>query len=261
MASDAHRQILSTSYGPSISVGGSRLSRAEEIALNLLIKRAAGEESGMALYKLGWALEDNNSSWDATKREFVYDTLKKTPVCFHASQASYHLLSWQPPSEGLLAYQDQFVGEDMRNGTYNCIMHFVDPQTDEPFNPTGVLMERIIPMLKEMHEAAVAGRKGFEATQRALRTKKIERIQEREKKKARDYDAFATSLLENESPAFEGNPTSFPGAKHRHFSDRSHETEVPRVVITDGEESIAPAEEVEVPTEFALSVKTRKQKE
>lgn len=255
MASD--HQVLSASYGAPVVAGGSRLSPAEELALNILIKRAAGEESGMALYKLGWALEDNNSTWDSEKHQFIYDPAKKTPVCFHASQASYHLLSWQPPNDGLLSYESQFVGEDLSRGTYNCILHFVDPQTDEPFNPTAVLMERIIPMLKEMHESAVAGRKGFLATQQALRKKRIERIQDAEKKKVKAYDSYAENLLEDRSAAFEGNPTSFPGDKRRQFSDRRPD-ESRRVVLTDGESGGSQSAEVEVPTDFALSVKSRK---
>lgn len=204
--------------------GGVRLSHAEETALNLLLKREGGEEDGMPLYKISWALEDNHAQWDESSRIYKFDPLM-LPICFHENQASYHLLAWEPPSEGLFEVERRMKREgalrpvgDSSKGQYNCLFHFLDSQ-GRPMNPTSRMIEIILPVMRQVNEIAFAARKGFQATLKQKRQEKIDRLKAREAKSQKDYEEYATDLLESQSPAFEGNPTSFPGAKAQSFSD------------------------------------------
>lgn len=241
--------ILSPSGGKLVVEGAARLSRAEEQAINLLLRRAGGEEDGMQLYKLGWALEDNYCHFNPSTNEYVYDFENRTPICFHPQQASYHLLVWEPPSaqhETLVA-SGELKGDDARKGSYNCVNHFIDPKTEEPLSPQEVrvqLIEITIPTMKQMTELAQAARKGFLATQYRLRKERIARIQADETKKQQQYNSYAETLLEDSAPAFEGNPTSFP-TKGKSFSD-----------LMPGERAEKQSQ-VEQPTEFAVSVRSR----
>lgn len=240
--------LSSASSGALVTPGGRRLPREKEIALNLLLKRAAGEEDGMQLYRLGWAMEDNCTDPDpANPNRVRFNFDRRTPVCFHHAQASYHLLAWAPPTSAPESHL--LKGEDVRKGEYNCIFHFIDPKTDEPFDPTASLIENIIPMLKEFNEIAVATRRGFGAEMDRLRRAKVNRWQDEEKKKEADYNKFADDLLADTAPAFEGQPTSFPGAKEKTFAD-----------LRPGERTLkesVPASEQ--PDSFAFSIRHRGQ--
>lgn len=254
----ASAKIETSAHGPLIVSGDARLlSRAEEDALNILLARAGGFEGDVQLYRLGWAMEDNHCTFNRDLGEYVYNPEKKTPICFHASQASYHLLSWEPPMPE--EYRGQFVGEDTSKGTYNCILHFVDPVTQQPIAPTASLCERIIPSILEMHQIAFAARKGFNATRDQLRQKRIDSVKEGEKKQQKSYEAYAEAVLEDSAPAFEGNPFSFPGEKGRSASERKHE---PRIMLTDGDAPASkPLEPVSQPSNFSFSSKSRVPKE
>jgi hypothetical protein len=159
------------------------LPQAEEAALNVLLHRAAGDAEGMPLYRISWAARDN---------------ARVVPICFHEVQGSYHLLSWEPPTTGLLGYERE-MKEDFSRGTYACILHFVDPQTKEPFNPTTTLMENIIPRLKEMRKLAEAGRRGYQATVERGRADKIAAERDRQKAEERRYDQKADEVLADAS--------------------------------------------------------------
>lgn len=228
-----------------ITPGGTRLPHAEETALNLLLRRAGGELDGMQFYKLGWALEDNLARWDNDKGQYVYDPEKLTPICFHTNQASYHLLAWEPPSMGLLAYESELKGTDVGKGQYNCLFHFIDPETELPMAPTIQLLEVIIPVMKQMNEIAFASYRGFEATRDTLRRQSIERKKAEQERKTKEYDDYADNLLESSAPAFEGNPFSAPGPKNKSFSD-----------LKPGERQTQP--DLPAPNEFAFSVRARK---
>ena len=253
--------VKSTSEGAAIVKGGARLSPAEEQALNLLLKKAGGEESGAPLYKISWAMEDNQATFDKETGGYKYDP-KKIPVCIEPQQASYHLLVWVPPTATDMMHEHQFMGEDLSNGTYNCIMHFIDPKTDEPFNPTGSLLERIIPIIRDMSEIATATRKGFTTERNMLRRKKIEAWKAKEKEAEKKYSAHAEAILESTAPAFEGNPTSFgSGPKGKSFSDLKpgERQQGPRIVLTDSDSHSIPQPSAApvVPTDFQFSFKSR----
>jgi hypothetical protein len=168
-----------------ILVGAAQLSQSEEAALNVLLHRSAGDAEGMPLYKISWAARDNAG--------------KAIPLCFHECQASYHLLSWEPPSAAFNAYATHFKGEDFSRGSYACLLHFVDPQTKNPFNPTNALMENIIPRLKAMRELAEAARHGYNATVEKLRREKIAKEKERQAREEKRWDAHADEVLKEAS--------------------------------------------------------------
>lgn len=244
-------KILSAASGATIVSGLERLSSDEEKALNLLLRRAGGEIDGVPFFKIGWAMEDNFSHWDSSKNSFVYEPEKKTPICFDPNQAAYHFLAWEPPSSQFeeLVASGELKGEKI-GGTYNCLFHFLDRNTQRPNKPTIQLIEVIIPVMKQFAEIAFASSKGFDATVQQIRTKKIQQLKDNEEKKSTDYEKFADSLLEDSKPAFEGNPTSFQGKKRRTFSDLMP-GERPRHRKTTGEPQ---------PKDFAFSVKSRKEK-
>jgi hypothetical protein len=211
------RKVESASAGAAIIGGGTRLSTAEELALNLLLKRAGGEENGAQLYKLGWAMEDNQTTFDREIGRYKFDP-KKIPICIEANQASYHLLSWAPPTQTDMELEHEFHGEDFSKGTYACIMHFLNPD-GSPINPTASMIERIIPVLTDFSEIAAATRKGFTSDVKRLRAQKIMANKQKEAEAAKRYEHEAEALLESDVPAFEGNPTSFPGSKKQSTSD------------------------------------------
>ena len=194
------------------------MSAEEEKALNILLLRAGGEEQGAQLYKLGWAAEDNAMVRDGRTGELKYDPEHKIPICLEANQMSYHLLSWAPPSQTDMELEHEFHGEDFSKGTYTCIMHFLS-QDGSPVKPTASIIERIIPVLKEFSEIATATRKGFTVERNQLRTKKIAEFKQREKEAAKKYENDAEAILGDGAPAFEGNPTSFPGPKGKSTAD------------------------------------------
>lgn len=234
-------QVKSVADGPMIVGAGVRLSLAEEQALNVMLRRAAPDIDGMPMYRLGWAMEDNFASPDASGGPYKFDLEKFTPICFEPNQGSYHFLVFEPPS----AASAQLKGVDPKRGTYNCLFHFIDPQTQQPFNPTVQMLEIIIPTIKQLNEIAMASYKGFQATLTALRQRTIDRLKAQEEKKQKDYEAYADSVLEDKAPAFEGNPFSAPGPQGQKFSD-----------LKPGEREVA--EPAPLPSDFAFSVRSRK---
>ena len=237
-------KIQSSSQGASIINGGTRLPPAEERALNILLRHAGGEEQGAQLYKLGWAMEDNQTTFDPSTGLYKYDS-KKIPLCIEANQASYHLLSWAPPTMTDLMLEHEFEGEDFSKGAYTCIMHFLQPD-GTPLNPTAALIERIIPVLKDMHEIATATRKGFNAERDGLRAKRIARFKQEEANAAKAYESTAEAILGESAAAFEGNPTSFQGKKGKTFAD-----------LKPGERPVVESSE-EQPIDFAFSARGNK---
>ena len=244
--------ILSSTHGATIVSGGLRLSHEEELALNVMLHRHLGDTDGMPNYKIGWAIEDNHSTWDATTGSYKYDPDVRTPICFHENQASYHLLAWEPPTSSPAL--GQIKGEDTSKGTYNCVFHFVDKQTGDPYSPSEIkvqLLEIVIPTMKEINQLALASRKGYEATAARLRRATIDRIKTEEKRQEQEYAEYATNLLENEAPAFEGNPfAAGSGKRGRNFAD---------LKLGESLKNPNPQSEPTVqPSDFAFSVKSRK---
>lgn len=211
-------------------LGGERLSREKEVALNELLKRHAGDVDGIPFYKISWAADDNRSlarnhqvycpktnpfDWDCGCPLAEPD---KLPLCFSEHQQSYHLLSWEPPNMGMMMLESQ-TKEDYSRGTYSCILHFVDQATGKPFDPTGVIVEKMIPVLSELRVSDQAARKGLDAVVNRERQKRIDAAHERQQRKDKEYDNFATALLDDAAPALEGQPFVGHGKKQRQSSD------------------------------------------
>jgi hypothetical protein len=206
--------------------GGLRLSQAEEIALNLLIREQGGEHEGMPLFKLEWAADSNMG--------------RKVPICFHPLQFSYHILVWEPPSPMLTSFARE-LGEDTSKGTYSCVTHFVDDK-DQPFPPTKFVMEHILPILKRAQETAKAALMGEKAIVERNRRERKTRLLAEEKAKERAYDSYAESLLNDSKPAFDGNPMS----TSKHSSG---------IVLTDLERSKPNAD---VPEKFDFTIRPKR---
>lgn len=211
--------VKSISQGSIIVPGGSRLSREEEAALNVLLRRAAGEEQGMPLYRLSWAIEDNAATFDSLTDTYKFDP-NRIPLCIEPNQASYHLLAWSPPTATDMMHEHEFLGEDLSRGLYTCILHFLDPQTGNPFNPTASILEHIIPVLSEFNQIARATWHGMVAERNKLRTQKINAWKEQEKLAEKRYEKYAEALLEDSKPAFEGNPFVGAQSRGRDFANR-----------------------------------------
>lgn len=243
-----NHKVLSSSHGPAIVQGLTRLPLSEERALNIMLQRHGGEVDGVPFYKLGWALEDNHSSWNANVGHYVYDMEKKTPICFHENQASYHLLAFEPPSAQFqsMVHAGELKGEDARKGTWNCLFHFQDQETGQPTKPTIQLIEVILPVIRQLNEIALAGYRGFDATVQQLRSARIEKLKGIEKKKEADYENYADNLLAEQAPAFEGRPTSFSGTKHKTSAE-----------LMPGERGLDKRDVADQPVEFAFSTKSR----
>lgn len=213
-----------------ILAGGSRLPAAQELALNELLKRYAGEVSGQALYKISWAAADNEglarrhlphcSKTDAFDWQCGCPPREpwKLPLCFHKNQCSYHLLSWAPPSPALERWENE-TGEDYSRGHYDCVLHFLDGETRQPVSPTSYIIEKMIPILRMAKEAQVAAMTGYRAVVERERAKRIERVKGEQKRKEREFEDFADAAIRDGGPAFSGAPHTGYGPKFRHGSD------------------------------------------
>lgn len=200
------------------------------MALNELLRRAAGEVHGMPLYKISWAADDNHglarkhqpgcpklNPFDWTCQCPLADR-NLLPLCFHENQESYHLLTWVPPNAALTAIESQ-AHADYAKGCYECVMHFIDPETQKPFNPTVTVVELMVPLLQEAKECAVAAMLGVDAVFQRERQKRLDQEEERLKRSAQAYDRFAEGLLKETLPAFGGESHTGYGPKFRQASE------------------------------------------
>lgn len=221
-----------------IIIGGSRLSRAEELAVNELLRRTAGDCEGMPIYKVSWAADDNHG----LSRKHLPTCPKtnpmdwacgcpmaepwKLPTCFFDNQMSYHLLSWEPPSPALDQSESQtrlegFMGEDYSKGTYACVMHFINSQTQEPItNVLAVVIEKIIPALRTSAEFIQLAQHGANAVLQAKRAQRSRDIKaDLEKKQQKERERSLEVLTEVLHRPFGGEPFSAPGTKGRQTSE------------------------------------------
>ena len=128
-------------------------------------------------------------------------------------------------------------------------------------NPTASLIERIIPVLQDMNQIASATRKGFTAERNSLRTKKIAEWKQKEADAARKYENDAEAILGEGVAAFEGNPTSFPGAKGKSVSDIIKPEEFKQHLRKDrGSVGRAAVDVYTSPIDFSFSARTPKPK-
>ena len=215
-----------------IIIGGERISRAKEIALNALIEKEAGSYAGMPLYKLTWAADDNkglakNHMPGCPKvNPFDWDCIcppknpNDLPVCFHENQLCYHILSWEAPSASMLTFEEQ-MNEDLSKGTYSCIgVHFIDEKTGTPLDPTAGVMDLMIPVLKELRVMSNANLHGAKAAVDRMRLQKINEAHEREKAREDAFEAHADDVLRDSESAFGGQPhASMAGEKRKQSSD------------------------------------------
>lgn len=215
-----------------ILFGGKRIADETLRALNELLRRQAGDYQGMPLYKVSWSGDDNKGlarrhgvscpktdpfDWDC---ECPLASPGSLPRCFHENQASYHLLSWEPPSRDMMAFEEQ-TGEDYSRGTYACVMHFIDPTTGEPVDPTAAIVEKMVPVLKEMREATNAALHGYNAilrrTRQDIMNREIARQERLKKKRDTDIDA----MLRETEPAFGGEAFAGQVPKQKQTADKS----------------------------------------
>lgn len=203
-----------------------RLSRSEETALNILLERAGGSFQGKPWYRLTWAADDNvglmkrhglgcpktdPQDWTC---DCPRDPSVKVPVCFDPNQACYHLLAWSPPRQGWSAFQNEFVGEDLSRGTYECTgLHFVDPETQAPFSPKAVIIEHIIPHLKQFEEMVKATTYGVDAIVQRERQKRKDKIKAEQKAADKRQTEYFADVLNEAAPAFGGAPHTGYGSK------------------------------------------------
>lgn len=160
-------------------IGGTRLPREHELALNILLERKYSFQ-GCAMFRVTWAADDakglakrhglgcpkvNPMDWACGCPLENPDTL---PFCVHENQMSYHLL----------------VRETLeREGGWACIMHFLDPKTQRPVNPTAAVLEVICPMLWQAQEAKFAVEMGNRAVAEHRMTARRIDIEFEERKK------------------------------------------------------------------------------
>lgn len=221
-----------------VIIGGTRLPKAEELALNEMLRRSAGECHGMPLYRVTWAGEDNRGLArkhmpgcpKSNPMDWTCDCPMAEPwllpVCWHENQQSYHLLSWEPPTEAHRLSESQtriegFVGEDYSKGTYACLLHFIDPRTHEPLtNILPVVVEQIIPRLRAMKEMVLLAQHGANAAVQSKREQRARDIKQQvELQQARDRQKQVDMLTEVMRPGFDGKPFSAPGRKGRHSNE------------------------------------------
>lgn len=230
-----------------IIIGGERLPREKEIALNAQIEKYAGSYVGMPLYKISWSADDNKG---LARRHIVgcpkvnpfdWDCLcplqnpNDLPVCFHENQMCYHILSWEPPSMSLLSFEEQ-MNEDLSRGTYACIgVHFINEETGKPVDPTAGVIELMVPALKELREMSNANLHGAKATVDRMRLDKINAAQEKEQRREAAFDADADDILRDSAPGFDGQPhSSMAGEKRKQSSDITL-SEIERSRAAEGE--------------------------
>lgn len=215
-----------------------RLPKAEEDAINLLLVKYGGEFQGAAYYRLGWAPDDNaglakmhvcgrTDPFDVWNCSCLNAPSNRLPVCFHPIQNSYHLKSWEPPDAGaedtLLIQSQLGVSEDLSKGSYRCLFHLVDAQTQTPLQLPilrELVVEAIIPLLKVGMEGQKALAYGRTMRRKELIRQRQKEAADRESYLAKSYDSFADSLLGDAIPAFGGESWGGGhGAKSRHSSE------------------------------------------
>jgi len=229
---------LTTMTDSAIIIGGTRLTQAEELAINELLLRSAGDCEGMPLYRVTWAADDNHglarkhlpSCPKTNPMDWSCDcpTLEpwKLPVCWHENQCSYHLLSWEPPSPSLELAEGQtrmegYIGEDYGKGTYACVMHFIDPQTQVPLtNVLPVVVEQIIPRLRAMKEMVMLAQHGANAVLQSKRAQRSRDIKyQLAKKQQKQREGTLELVKEVMHRPFGGEAYSVPGEKSRHGNE------------------------------------------
>lgn len=188
------------------------MSREREQALNALLAKYGGlSPTGLPYYKLEWAPESNS---------------RKVPLCFYGYNEqgerapewfSYHLLSWEPPSQANLILQHE-LHEDLTKGSYACLNHFVD-EHDKPFQPDAAIIECIIPVILDIHEIARAAYAGADAELQRMRGERERKFYDKVARQKREYEARADAILDDSLPMSADNPTSYPGDKHRQLCE------------------------------------------
>lgn len=192
-----------TNEGTPLTIGVERLPLAQEQALNVMLARALSFR-GVPLYRISWAAEDWNPA---------------APLCLE-NQSSYHLLTRELPSPQLAHFEKQ-LGEDTSQGVWACQFHFIDPVTDQPFDPTASVVERIIPMLRAAREMNLMAQIGATAALQRMWRQRRDAAEAREVKRRQDCVAKAKDLIDSETkPAFDGMAWSGGhGGKTRHTSE------------------------------------------
>lgn len=185
------------------------MPREQEEALNLMLARALSFQ-GLPVYRISWAADDFNPV---------------APMCLE-NQASYHLLVREFPDLGNAKFDGQLGKEDTSKGFWICQMHFIDPMTDKPFDPTAALVERIIPLLRETsYENRLAQLGASEATRRFRAKERIQVVEEKVQRAEREYESAALAMFSDAGSAFGGAGWSGGhGEKTRHSSE---------IVLTD----------------------------
>jgi hypothetical protein len=212
-----------------------RLPKAEEDAINLMLLKYGGQFQGAAYYRMGWAPDDNASlakihicgrtdPFDLWSCNCLNVHSNKLPVCYHPIQNSYHLKSWEPPTPGdeELLKLHPHVEEDLSRGSYRCLFHLVDRDTQKPLQLPilkELIVEGILPILKVGSEGQKAIAHGDHLRRRELHRQRAQRQHDKDERTAKSYDSLAESLLKDSIPAFGGQPFAGGGVKHRQSAE------------------------------------------
>ncbi len=232
-----------TTVSSGITVIGAigRLRPAEEDGLNGLLAKYGGSFEGRPWYRISWAPDDNKGlrkahtpscpksdprDWACECPTHILDHAK-FPICFDTHQLSYHLLGLRIP--GTVDEETARVLGDAGAPLYECTgLHFVD-ETGAPINPTGSIIEAIIPALQFFSESVRAAAYGADARLRLMRAQRVDAAQRKEAASAAAYDTYADDLLSGGLPAFGGNPMVATTGPSSVSEARLHESDAHRV--------------------------------
>lgn len=204
--------------------GMEKIPASELASLNLILLRLGGSYEGRPQFKLSWAADDNSGlakdhhCGKIDPFDHNCSCLPKSrqiPICFHSVQYCYHLLSLRETG-GDVEIVSQFSRQEDTRFTYDCIVHYVDPE-GKPVRPTADVMERVVPMLLKSGECMLAARRQMWSTfRREAKQRKAERERQEVLTERRNRE-FAQDLIREWVPAYSAH-TGY-GPKTRQFAD------------------------------------------